>query len=521
MHERRRARQQAPLIGRDDEISLLRLAASRVQRERAPQLITIFGQAGVGKSRLLAEFADGLDNARVVVGRCVPYGDGITYLPLVEVASALAGILDDDRAEVALAKLRRSVEDTLPANQVEGVVEAVAWTMGLALPGRATGVAIDGDVKGRLHEAWARYLAALGREALLVLVVDDIHWASQPLLDLLDDLVTGLEQTAVLILCPSRPELLDQRPSWGTGRLTSSSLTLSPLSAQSAELLLRALLETETVPEHVAGAHPRAGGGQSRSSSRRCSRCSSSRVLSRSARTAGRPPTSWRPRSSRTRSTASSRRASTSSRPPSVTPCDGARSWVATSGPRPSESTTTSLAGLGRRGIVFEQADTSFSGRREFAFKHALTHDVDVRIAASGGAARAPPSRSRMDLGLSARSACRDHGAGRVPLRAGASLRRTRRRPRAPFVRRPASPPGTRRCAAARTPQPSACSSRALELAPDAVERARALLLAARADVATRRYERAVERLDEAIRVADRSRRHEPARRCPRAGRRG
>ena len=263
MHERRRARQQAPLIGRDDEIAMLRLAASRVQREQAPQLITIFGQAGVGKSRLLAEFADELDNARVVVGRCVPYGDGITYLPLVEVASALAGILDDDRTEVALAKLRRSVEDTLPANQVEGVVEAVAWTMGLALPGRATGVAVDGDVKRRLHDAWTRYLAALGREALLVLVVDDIHWASQPLLDLLDDLVTGLEQTAVLILCPSRPELLDQRPSWGTGRLTSSSLTLSPLSAQSAELLLRALLETDDGSRARGRRHPRAGGGQS------------------------------------------------------------------------------------------------------------------------------------------------------------------------------------------------------------------------------------------------------------------
>ncbi len=113
--------QRAVLVGREDELSLLRLTAARVQRERAPQLVTIFGPAGVGKSRLLAEFEQGFEQARVVVGSCVPYGDGITYLPLAEVASALAGILDDDRTEVALMKLKKSVEETLPTEQVERV----------------------------------------------------------------------------------------------------------------------------------------------------------------------------------------------------------------------------------------------------------------------------------------------------------------------------------------------------------------------------------------------------------------
>ena len=99
----------APLIGRDDELALLRLAAARVERERSPQLVTVFGQAGVGKSRLVSEFLDGLEAARVLVGRCVPYGDGITYLPLAEIAGALAGIRDDEPADVALEKLRASV----------------------------------------------------------------------------------------------------------------------------------------------------------------------------------------------------------------------------------------------------------------------------------------------------------------------------------------------------------------------------------------------------------------------------
>ena len=91
----------APLIGRDDDLALLRLTAARVERERAPQLVTIFGHAGVGKSRLVEELVRGLDSGQAVVGRCVPYGDGITYLPLAQIASDLAGIRDDDDSEVA------------------------------------------------------------------------------------------------------------------------------------------------------------------------------------------------------------------------------------------------------------------------------------------------------------------------------------------------------------------------------------------------------------------------------------
>jgi len=374
VHERGRA-QRAPLIGRDDEISLLRLAAARVQREQAPQLITIFGQAGVGKSRLLAEFADGLDGARVVVGRCVPYGDGITYLPLVDVVSALARIRDDDRNDVALTKIAKSVEETLPADQVDRVVDAIAWTMGLALPGRATGVAIDEGVLRKLHDAWTRYLAALGREALLVLVIDDIHWASEPLLDLLDDLVAGLEQTAVLILCSARPELLDRRPSWGTGRLASSSLTLAPLSPQHAATLLGALLDTEAVPAHVAGAILEPAEGNPFFVEEMLAMLVEQGALEE--REDG-----W----------SATDRLATATVPDSIHGVIAARIDLLDASERdalrrcsvmgrifwPSAVGIDDdvLAGLGRRGLVFEQAEASFSGRREFAFKHALTHDV-------------------------------------------------------------------------------------------------------------------------------------------------
>src|SRR5262249_33432136 len=121
----------APLIGRDDDLALLRLTAARAERERAPQLVTIFGHAGVGKARLVEELVRGLDSGTAVVGRCVPYGDGITYLPLAQIASELAGIRDDERADVALAKLRASVERRVPPEHVDHVFESLAWTVGL------------------------------------------------------------------------------------------------------------------------------------------------------------------------------------------------------------------------------------------------------------------------------------------------------------------------------------------------------------------------------------------------------
>ena len=195
----------APLIGRDDDMALLRLTAARVERERAPQLVTIFGHAGVGKSRLVDELVRGLDSGRAVVGRCVPYGDGITYLPLAQIASALAGIRDDDRSDVALAKLRASVERTVPPEHVDHVFESLAWTVGLAQPGQSAGIGGLADVQRTLRDAWARYLAALGRDELFVIVIDDVHWASGPLLDLLEHVLDALENTAVLVVCPHGP----------------------------------------------------------------------------------------------------------------------------------------------------------------------------------------------------------------------------------------------------------------------------------------------------------------------------
>jgi class 3 adenylate cyclase/tetratricopeptide (TPR) repeat protein len=241
----------APLVGRNEELAILSAVAARVERERAPQLVTLFGPAGVGKSRLLAELVDRLPDARLVKGRCLPYGEGITFWPLAEAAKAHAGILDTDPAEVALSKLRAAIESVVPEDQAERVLEAATWTIGFALPGVSAAGGDPHEVGRRLQDGWTRYVAALGREQLTVLAVEDVHWASGALLDLLEQLAENLADTRVLLLCTARIELLEMRPTWGAGKQNATALSLAPLSPADAAHLMSSLLGEVQVPEDV------------------------------------------------------------------------------------------------------------------------------------------------------------------------------------------------------------------------------------------------------------------------------
>jgi class 3 adenylate cyclase/tetratricopeptide (TPR) repeat protein len=237
----------APLIGRDEELDVLGAVARRVERDCIPQLVTVFGQAGVGKSRLLRELVERLPHTLVLRGRCLPYGEGITYRPLAEAAKARAGILETDPADAALAKLRETVERDAPEHATR-VLEAFAWTIGLWMPDASA----DGyDVAPRLHEAWRRYLDALGRAGPTILVVEDIHWASDPLLDLLEHVADTLADTSVLIVCAARPELLESRPTWGAAKQNATALTIGPLDGDEAERLVSELLGRDATPAPV------------------------------------------------------------------------------------------------------------------------------------------------------------------------------------------------------------------------------------------------------------------------------
>ena len=231
----RALRVSAPFVGREADLELLQNAYERAVRDRRAQLVTIYGYPGVGKSRLAREFVAGLEGTTILAGRCLPYGEGITYWPLAEMVKAAAGIADDDPTAEALEKLRECCGD-----------DAVADLLGLA-----SGVldAVTGD-RSAQEIAWAahEWATELADAQPLVLVFEDIHWAEEPLLDLLEHLAERVRGVPVLVLTLARPDLFDVRSDWGGGRLRAVAIELEPLPPEDSERLVDILLEDRLDP---------------------------------------------------------------------------------------------------------------------------------------------------------------------------------------------------------------------------------------------------------------------------------
>ena len=241
----------APMIGRESELEVLQTTFARVRRESAPHLVTIIGDAGVGKSRLVREFIASLDvRVKVIAGRCLPYGEGVTLWPLGEILKAEAVILGSDPPAVALEKITQLVREVIPgelAPQPERTMAALASTIGLQLPNDPLASLDPRELHRDLLAAWRALLAALGARAPHVLIVEDLHWADQAMLDVLDDLAERVAGP-VLFLCPARPDLLRSRPDWGGGRRNWSALPLDPLRPEEGERLISFLLAIEELP---------------------------------------------------------------------------------------------------------------------------------------------------------------------------------------------------------------------------------------------------------------------------------
>src|SRR5436190_9359829 len=225
-----RERTAVPFIGREEEVERLPNNVGRVIRDRRAHRLTVYGEQGVGKSRLAREFAEGLEGATILGGRALPYGEGITYWPVAEMVKVAAGITDDDPVREAVEKLRECCED-----------EAVADLLALA-----SGVleAVEGE-RSQQEIAWAvrEWADQMARVQPLVLAFEDIHWAEEPLLELIEHLAAWVREAPLLLLCLARPELLDVHPNWGGGRVRATSIELEPLGTDDSELMIRSLLE--------------------------------------------------------------------------------------------------------------------------------------------------------------------------------------------------------------------------------------------------------------------------------------
>ena len=214
-------------MGRDRHLTVLRQALEDAIDDHACVLVTVLAPPGVGKSRLAAAFADAVrERATVLVGQTPSYGDGVTFAPLVELLSQAAGQASGEAEGVAAAlRERLAAQPDGPA-----VGDRLAQVLGV-------GEALASDA------SWAvrRLLEVLASERPLVVVLEDVHWAETPMLDLADAVVERVHGP-VLFLCLARPELLEQRPTWAAGKPRAITTTLPPLTPEDARLVAELLL---------------------------------------------------------------------------------------------------------------------------------------------------------------------------------------------------------------------------------------------------------------------------------------
>jgi DNA-binding SARP family transcriptional activator len=248
------------LIGRERELALLGETLARIRTERSPQLVTLVGAPGIGKSRLTYELFESVVGDRNGVrwrqGRCLPYGDGAAFWAIGEIVKSHADVSESDTAEEAETKLRTVVAELISEGDEAAWVEReLRLLVGLS----------ESEPRGenRLAEtfaAWRRFFEALGEQAPLVLVVEDLHWADDDLLDFVDHLVDWASGVPILVLCTARPELLERRPAWGGGKLNAATIALAPLSDEETARLLTALIQRPLLPAETQSLLAHAGG---------------------------------------------------------------------------------------------------------------------------------------------------------------------------------------------------------------------------------------------------------------------
>jgi class 3 adenylate cyclase/tetratricopeptide (TPR) repeat protein len=226
----------SPMVGRDRELARLRQAFEAAVADRSCQLFTVLGTPGVGKSRLVEEFLGSLGDATVLRGRCLPYGEGITFFPVGEVVKEAAGLDDFDAPD-----------------EIERKICAVLGTDGPACSTLAQLFAAADRDSSVEETFWAvrSFLEAVAQSAPLAVVFDDIHWGEPTFLDLIEHITDWARDAPILVLCLARPELLDERSGWGGGKFNATTISLEPLSDEECGDLIGNLLGRAALPDEA------------------------------------------------------------------------------------------------------------------------------------------------------------------------------------------------------------------------------------------------------------------------------
>ena len=244
----RRAKGQ-PFVGRNHELGLLQRIWDQSVAEQRPHVVTVFGPAGIGKSRLAAEFSETVTESggTAIRGRSVPYGETATYGAFTQHVKQIAHIFDSDLTAEAWTKLRDATAELVGESDSAVVAEHIGSLIGLETEASAAG-------REELFYSARRLIEGLARRQPALLVFEDVHWADAGTLDLLEALASRLRDVPLVIFALARPELLETKPSWGGGLPGYTALPLEPLGEpQARELAERLLADTGLEPEAIVG----------------------------------------------------------------------------------------------------------------------------------------------------------------------------------------------------------------------------------------------------------------------------
>ncbi|MFL5674927.1 MAG: AAA family ATPase, partial [Chloroflexota bacterium] len=235
-----------PFVGRDEELRALKDHFHATEREGKPRLVTVVGQAGIGKSRLAWELEKYLDGVVETIlwheGRSPSYGDGISYWALAEIVRGRAGIAESDDADTARARLGAMLEEMIPdAGERRWIEPRLTGLLGVD--------ALPVESREELFAAWRTFFERLAEQSTTILIFWDLQWADQGLLDFIEHLLTWARSSPIFVVAEARPELFERRPGWGSVVRSSATIHLEPLSNEEMRLLLGGLVSG--LPEHA------------------------------------------------------------------------------------------------------------------------------------------------------------------------------------------------------------------------------------------------------------------------------